>query len=136
MLWKIDFGRFTAFALCVVLALASLAGLFWSVCMMIPLIVFAGLSALGFMDVNQRSHSILRNYPVIGHMRFLFEGIRPEIRQYLIESDQDEEPFSRDARSLVYQRAKGMADKLPLEHVCASMMRATLGSPIPSCRSI
>ena len=87
MLWKIDFGRFTAFALCVVLAVASLAGLFWSVWMMIPLIVFAGLSALGFMDVNQRSHSILRNYPVIGHMRFLFEGIRPEIRQYLIESD-------------------------------------------------
>jgi glutamate synthase domain-containing protein 2 len=46
-------------------------------------------------------------------MRFLFEGIRPEIRQYLIESDQDEEPFSRDARSLVYQRAKGEEDKRP-----------------------
>ncbi|MFT6913417.1 MAG: glutamate synthase domain-containing protein 2 [Paracoccaceae bacterium] len=46
-------------------------------------------------------------------MRFLFEGIPPEIRQYLIESDQDEESFSRDARSLVYQRAKGVEDKLP-----------------------
>ncbi|MCL4138768.1 UNVERIFIED_CONTAM: hypothetical protein GTU68_038772 [Idotea baltica] len=46
-------------------------------------------------------------------MRFLFEGIRPEIRQYLIESDQDEEPFSRDKRSIIYQRAKGVEDKRP-----------------------
>ena len=46
-------------------------------------------------------------------MRFLFEGIRPEIRQYLIESDQDEEPFSRDERSIIYQRAKGQEDKRP-----------------------
>ena len=113
MLWKTDFGRFSTFAFCVVLAFVSLVGLFWSVLMVIPLAVFAGLSVLGVIDVSQRSHSILRNYPVIGHMRFLFEGIRPEIRQYLIESDQDEEPFSRDARSLVYQRAKGMEDKRP-----------------------
>ena len=46
-------------------------------------------------------------------MRFVFEGVRPEIRQYLIESDQDEEPFSRDKRSIVYQRAKGVEDKRP-----------------------
>jgi glutamate synthase domain-containing protein 2 len=46
-------------------------------------------------------------------MRWLFEGIRPEIRQYLIESDQDEEPFSRDMRSIIYQRAKGVEDKRP-----------------------
>ena len=81
--------------------------------MLIPLVFFASLTALGVHDVTQRDHAILRNYPVLGHMRFLFEGIRPEIRQYLIESDQDEEPFSRDARSLVYQRAKGMEDKRP-----------------------
>src|SRR5690606_3737459 len=49
----------------------------------------------------------------LGHMRFMFEGIRPEIRQYLIESDHDELPFSRDERSLVYQRAKGVEDKRP-----------------------
>ncbi len=46
-------------------------------------------------------------------MRFLFEQIRPEIRQYLIESDQDEEPFSRDERSIVYQRAKNVEDARP-----------------------
>lgn len=94
-------------------ALASLIALLWSGWMIIPLAIFAALTALGARDLTQRSHSILRNYPVLGHMRFLFEGIRPEIRQYLIESDQDEEPFSRDARSLVYQRAKGMEDKRP-----------------------
>ncbi|MEP2096716.1 MAG: FMN-binding glutamate synthase family protein [Paracoccaceae bacterium] len=81
--------------------------------MLIPLVFFAALTALGVHDIRQRDHSILRNYPVLGHMRFLFEGIRPEIRQYLIESDQDEEPFSRDDRSLVYQRSKGVEDKRP-----------------------
>ncbi len=108
-----EMGRFAAFALSGFLAVVSLIGLFWSVWLLIPLAFFTGLTVLGIVDVTQHSHSILRNYPVIGHMRFLFEGIRPEIRQYLIESDQDEEPFSRDARSLVYQRAKGMEDKRP-----------------------
>lgn len=81
--------------------------------MLVPALVFGFLAVLGVYDVTQPRHAILRNYPVLGHMRFLFEGIRPEIRQYLIESDQDEEPFSRDARSLVYQRAKGVEDKRP-----------------------
>lgn len=108
-----DFGRFTPFALCAALLVASFIGLFWSLWLFIPFAVFAVLTAIGVSDVRQRHHAILRNYPVIGHMRFLFEGIRPEIRQYLIESDQDEEPFSRDARSLVYQRAKGVEDKRP-----------------------
>lgn len=108
-----DLGRYATFALVALLALLSLIGLLWSGWMILPLLLFGGLSWMGVQDLRQRSHSILRNYPVLGHMRFLFEGIRPEIRQYLIESDQDEEPFSRDARSLVYQRAKGMEDKRP-----------------------
>jgi glutamate synthase domain-containing protein 2 len=57
---------------------------------------------------------VLRNYPVIGHLRFLLEFIRPEIRQYFIESDNEAAPFSRQQRSLVYQRAKGEPDKRPL----------------------
>ncbi len=64
------------------------------------------LSLLGLYDVLQNRHSILRNYPIMGHFRFLFEDIRPEIRQYFIEADQDALPFSRMQRSLVYQRAK------------------------------
>ena len=72
-----------------------------------------GLTVLGVRDVRQTRHSVLRNYPVIGHLRFLFEFVRPEIRQYFIESDQDAAPFSRHQRSLVYQRAKGESDKRP-----------------------
>ena len=105
--------RYYIFGAVVVLALASLLGLALSGWFLIPLLVFGFLALVGVYDVVQERHSILRNYPIIGHMRFLFEGIRPEIRQYLIESDQDEEPFSRDARSLIYQRAKGEEDKRP-----------------------
>ncbi|MDE2433235.1 MAG: FMN-binding glutamate synthase family protein [Burkholderiales bacterium] len=75
--------------------------------------VFAGLVLVGFSDVNQNSRALLRNYPVIGHLRYLLEFIRPEIRQYFIESDGEAAPFSRQQRSLVYQRAKGEPDKRP-----------------------
>ena len=71
------------------------------------------LVGLGWRDTRQRRHSVLRNYPIMGHLRFLLEFIRPEIRQYFIESDHEAEPFSRQQRSLVYQRAKGEADKRP-----------------------
>jgi glutamate synthase domain-containing protein 2 len=71
------------------------------------------LAALGWHDVTQTRHAVLRNYPVIGHLRFLLEFIRPEMRQYFIESDNEAAPFSRQQRSLVYQRAKGQADKRP-----------------------
>ena len=76
-------------------------------------LVFALLTALGFRDTQQTRHSVLRNYPVIGHLRFLLEFIRPEMRQYFIEGDNEAAPFSRQQRSLVYQRAKGEADKRP-----------------------
>jgi glutamate synthase domain-containing protein 2 len=57
-------------------------------------------------DLIQRSHSVLRNYPITGHFRWLFESVRPQIRQYFIEGDNDRTPFSRSQRSLVYARAK------------------------------
>ena len=72
------------------------------------------LSYLGFRDLSQTKHAILKNYPVSGHLRFLFETFRPEIRQYLIESDNEKLPFSRNQRALVYQRSKGASDKRPL----------------------
>jgi glutamate synthase domain-containing protein 2 len=72
-----------------------------------------GLVLLGFSDMRQSARSILRNYPVMGHMRYLLEFIRPELRQYFIESDNEAAPFSRQQRSLVYQRAKGEPDKRP-----------------------
>lgn len=105
--------RFLVFAAVAMFTVLSLIGVIFSWWFLLPFGLFAYLTGLGVYDVIQNRHSILRNYPVIGHMRFLFEGIRPEIRQYLIESDQDEEPFSRDKRSLIYQRAKGVEDKRP-----------------------
>jgi len=71
------------------------------------------LAGLGWRDHRQTRHSVLRNYPVIGHLRFLLEFVRLEIRQYFIESDHEATPFSRTQRSLVYQRAKGESDKRP-----------------------
>jgi glutamate synthase domain-containing protein 2 len=76
-------------------------------------LLFALLVALGVRDSLQSRRAVLRNYPVIGHIRFLLEFIRPEIRQYFIESDNEAHPFSRQQRSLVYQRAKGDPDKRP-----------------------
>ena len=105
--------RYSFMALCafgVLLALFSLVifGVGW-----LALLVCALLVGVGVHDLRQTRHAILRNYPVIGHLRFLFEFIRPEIRQYFIESDSEAAPFSRAQRSLVYQRAKGEPDNQP-----------------------
>lgn len=68
---------------------------------------------VGLRDAFQPQHSILRQYPVLGHGRFLAERIRPEIQQYFVESETNGTPFSREVRAIVYQRAKGERDKLP-----------------------
>ena len=70
-----------------------------------------GLFVLGCRDYKQTRHAILRNYPVIGHLRFLLEYIRPEIRQYFLENDEEKLPFSRNQRMMVYSRAKRQNDK-------------------------
>ena len=105
--------RYFALGLCAggaLLALFSLIafGIGW-----IALLLCASGVLLGVRDLTQTRHAILRNYPVIGHARFLMEFIRPEIRQYFIESDREAAPFSRAQRSLVYQRAKGEPDNQP-----------------------
>jgi glutamate synthase domain-containing protein 2 len=76
-------------------------------------LISGGLLALGIYDVIQPRHAVLRNYPILGHFRYAFEMIRPEIRQYLLESDSEEVPFSREARAIVYQRSKNVEDKRP-----------------------
>jgi glutamate synthase domain-containing protein 2 len=97
-------------ALGLLLSLASFAltGQSW-----LEILLFASLVGVGVYDMVQTKRSILRNYPIIGHMRFMLEFVRPEIRQYFIESDNEATPFSRSQRSLVYQRAKGQPDKRP-----------------------
>ncbi len=76
-------------------------------------VVLGPLIGLGFYDFFQEKRSIPRNFPVLGHLRYFFELIRPEIHQYFIESDTSGVPFDRDQRSLVYQRAKGDRDTIP-----------------------
>lgn len=106
--------RYAVFVGVGLIALASLAGAaLYSTWLLLVATLCGGLFLLGVHDLFQRRHSILRNYPVVGHLRFLLEGFRPEIRQYLIEADHEEVPFSRQARDLVYQRAKGAEDKRP-----------------------
>lgn len=76
-------------------------------------IFFLPLIVMGFYDMFQSKHAIKRNFPLLGRMRYLLEGIGPEIRQYFIESNTDGKPFSRLQRSLVYQRGKKENQMLP-----------------------
>lgn len=70
------------------------------------LIVALPLLLLAVLNTRQKKHALLRNYPVIGYLRYFFEAFRPEFRQYFFESDLDGKPFNRRQRSIVYQRAK------------------------------
>ena len=70
-------------------------------------------TALGYYDVLQTRHTIMRNYPVFGRLRYVLEELRPKLYQYFIESDIDGRPFNRVDRSTVYQRAKGVRDTIP-----------------------
>ena len=69
--------------------------------------VLAALAALGTWDLLQTRHTILRAYPILGHARFLFEGMRPAVRQYFIESNTEASPFDREDRTLVYRAGQG-----------------------------
>jgi glutamate synthase domain-containing protein 2 len=74
--------------------------LYWWLLLSVPLLM------LCIWDKNQKNHAILKNFPVIGHLRYLLESIRPELRQYFFETDLDGKPFNRRQRSVVYQRSK------------------------------
>ncbi len=75
--------------------------------------IFGALAALGTFDLLQRRSTLRRNYPILAHFRYGLEAIGPEMRQYFIQSDIAEVPFSRQQRALVYQRAKGVNDVRP-----------------------
>ena len=106
--------RYTTFTLVLAGALLTTllaawhgAGWLWAA------IPFWALTLLGVYDMLQTRHAIRRNYPVLGNLRFFFEFIRPEVRQYFLEDDTSASPFSRAQRSIVYQRAKQQLDKRP-----------------------
>lgn len=102
---------FPVSAIAVVLALAAASRLWptlnWGWLLVAPLV------GLGVYDMLQKKHTILRLYPVIGHLRYLFESVRPEIQQYFVESDTNGVPVNREFRALIYQRAKGALDTRP-----------------------
>ena len=106
-------SRYTAYVASIALMLVSLLlaqaqpGWWWAAA------AFAALALLGTLDLLQRKSTLRRNYPILAHFRYGLESIGPEMRQYFIESDLAEVPFSRQQRALVYQRAKRMNDVRP-----------------------
>ena len=127
----------------------SVAAFLWHPMLLWGWIIFGPFYAIGFQDYFQKKHSILRNFPVVGRFRYLFELLRPAIQQYFIENDQNGVPFNREKRSIVYQRAKKQLDTIPfgtkldlyqpgyewLNHsllpqkVSADQLRISIGSP-------
>ena len=106
-------NRYAFFVFCVLFAVITLPlvarfGGLWPFTL-IALI----LSALGIVDLLQTRHAVRRNYPILGRIRYLIESVRPEIRQYLLEGDNEQSPFSRTQRSLVYARAKNESADRP-----------------------
>jgi len=102
---------FVAVSLFITLTLLSLAyywpGFYWGFVIVLPLII------LGIHHMTQTRHTVLRLYPVIGLLRYVFEAIRPEIQQYFVESNINGRPINREFRSLIYQRAKHVRDTRP-----------------------
>jgi len=99
----------TAISLLALVGLIALVWppILWSLALLLPIM------GLGAYDAVQTRHSVLRNFPVIGHFRYLFEMVRPEIQQYFIESNIDSFPIEREMRSIIYQRAKGELETRP-----------------------
>ena len=102
---------FVNFSIACLLAIGLIAffwpSVLWSLVVVVPLII------VGIVDILQPSHTIKRNYPIIGRMRYWAEWMRPKIYQYFIESDTDGTPYSRLNRNVIYQRAKKVNDTTP-----------------------
>ncbi|HYW16460.1 MAG TPA: FMN-binding glutamate synthase family protein [Allosphingosinicella sp.] len=103
---RFSLGRYVPLALCMAATVAAAFAVPGSRWAWAVLVVAGALTLLGLYDLAQPYHSVRRNYPVIGNLRWLFESVRPEIRQYLLEGDNEQSPFSRSQRSLVYARSK------------------------------
>jgi len=85
--------------------------------MLLPTVVLGSVTGvywwIGLCDIKQTQQTIRRNFPVLGNMRYLLESIRPEIRQYFVEGDNEEAPFSRQHRGVAYRRSKGVNCTIP-----------------------
>jgi len=106
-------SRFITFALCLGVFLLSLAMLGHGIVWRWLAAISAALSMVGVLDVTQRKSTLRRNFPISAHIRTFFEYFRPMLRQYVVESDTEEVPFSHVQRSIAYQRAKNVLDVRP-----------------------
>ena len=106
-------SRYLLFSVCVLVLIGSLIlwrdGIAWR----IVAVISAALVVLGLIDMAARRHTLRRNFPITVHVRTFFEFFRPMLRQYVVESDTEEVPFSHVQRAIVYQRAKNVEDKRP-----------------------
>ena len=102
---------FILFAITSLIIIGMLAYINWKFSFL--LVLFIPLILMGFYDMYQSIHTIRRNFPLLGRMRYLLESIGPEMRQYFIENDLDGKPFNRLQRNLVYERSKKAIDSMP-----------------------
>ena len=107
------FGRYALLFYVTFAFILSVIAAFYYIVIFPVAIIFGLLTIVGWRDYAQKKHSVLGNYPLLGRFRFVFESVRPELRQYFWESDTDELPYSRNQRALVYQRAKNMTAARP-----------------------
>jgi glutamate synthase domain-containing protein 2 len=105
--------RYLAFALSVLAFVLALALWRHGTAMHLLALVAGALVAVGVVDLAQKRSTLRRNYPLLAHLRFAFEYLRPMLRQYVAESDTEEVPFSHAQRALVYRRAKAVSDVRP-----------------------
>lgn len=117
LFYKVGYGLNTVTAMSVMIPIATLSSSILNPITFVPAAIIGGITTLywkvGIYDMKQTSHALLRNYPVLAHVRYILETIRPEIRQYFIESDVEGKPYNRLHRAQIYQRAKGVDDTLP-----------------------
>ena len=105
-------NEFTAFSIISLLIVAGIGHYLWAP-MWWALIVLGPIILLGFYDMFQAKHAIMRNFPILGRGRYFMEDMRPKLYQYFIESDTNGRPLSRIYRAIVYQRAKEELDTTP-----------------------
>lgn len=102
---------FILIAIATILVMSGIAyfwpPILWFLIIVLPLII------MGTFDILQKKHTIRRNFPVLGRLRYVLESVRPEIMQYFVETDTQGRPLNRILRSLVYRRSKGENDTEP-----------------------
>ena len=106
-------ARYIVFAACCLVTVAGIP-LAITYTWLWPIVLVAALLTLvGIVDLIQTDYAVRRNYPVIGNLRYLFQALRPELRQYLFEADTEQLPFSHMQRGLVYERARNRNSAKP-----------------------